>query len=153
MPQNTDAAVELYRSRFEPSEYLQEPYVMVACAALAAEDDERARYLSGPARLSMARLRAGRPTRFPTPEEAAEHEFTAGEEDSIKALSGSAAIGGPETVRAKLDELRGRTGADELMITTMVHDHADRIRSYELIAETYDLPKADAVGAAAMEDR
>ena len=39
------------------------------------------------------------------------------------------------------------------MITTMVHDHADRIRSYELIAETYDLPGADAVGAAAMEER
>jgi luciferase family oxidoreductase group 1 len=153
MPQNTDAAVELYRSRFEPSEYLTEPYVMVACAALAADDDERARYLSGPARLSMARLRAGHPTRFPTPEEAAAHEFTAGEEDSIKALSGSAAIGGPDTVRAKLDALRERTGADELMITTMVHDHADRIRSYELIAETYDLPRADAVGAAAMEDR
>ena len=49
---------------------------MVACAALAADDDERARYLSGPARLSMARLRAGRPTRFPTPEEAAEHDFS-----------------------------------------------------------------------------
>src|SRR5262245_11973497 len=116
MPQNTDAAVELYRSRFEPSEYLSEPYVMVACAALAADDDERARYLSGPARLSMARLRAGHPTRFPTPEEAAAHEFTPGEEDSIKALSGSAAIGGPETVKAKLDTLRERTGADELMI-------------------------------------
>ena len=119
----------------------------------AAEDDERARYLSGPARLSMARLRAGHPTRFPTPEEAAAHEFSAGEEDSINALSGSAAIGGPDTVRAKLDALRERTAADELMITTMVHDHADRIRSYELIAETYDLPRADAVGAAAMEDR
>jgi luciferase family oxidoreductase group 1 len=153
MPQNTDAAVELYRSSFRASEYLAEPYVMVACAALAAADDERARYLSGPARLSMARLRAGRPTRFPTPEEAAAHEFTAGEENSIKALSGSAAIGGPDTVRAKLDALRERTGADELMITTMVHDHADRIRSYELIAETYDLPGADAVGAAAMEER
>jgi luciferase family oxidoreductase group 1 len=153
MPQNTDAAVELYRSRFEPSEYLSEPYVMVACAALAASDDERARYLSGPARLSMARLRAGHPTRFPTPEEAAEHEFSPSEEQSISALSGSAAIGGPDTVRAKLDALRERTGADELMITTMVHDHADRIRSYELIAETYDLPRADAVGVAAMEDR
>ena len=61
------------------------------------------------------------------------------EEQSISALSGSAMIGGPDTVRAKLDALRERTAADELMITTMVHDHADRIRSYELIAEPYDL--------------
>ena len=139
MPRNTDAALELYRTHFHPSEYLSEPYAMVACAALAAEDDERARYLSGPARLSMARLRAGRPTRFPTPEEAAAHEFSAAEEQSVSALSGSAAIGGPDTVRAKLDQLIERTAADELMITTMVHDHGDRIRSYELIAETYEL--------------
>ena len=53
----------------------------------------------------MARLRAGRPTRFPTPEEAAAHEFSAQEEQSVSSLSGSAAIGGPETVRSKLDEL------------------------------------------------
>ena len=44
-------------------------------------------------------------------------------------------IGGPETVKGKLDAFAERTAADELMITTMVHDHADRIRSYELIAE------------------
>ena len=153
MPRNTDAALELYRNHFQPSEDLERPYAMVACAALAAEDDERARWLAGPARLSMARLRAGRPTRFPTPEEAAAHKFSAQEEQSVSSLSGSAAIGGAETVRAKLDELATRTQADELMITTMVHDHADRIRSYELIAETSQLPAAtDTVGATAMEE-
>jgi luciferase family oxidoreductase group 1 len=140
MPRNTDAALELYRTHFRPSEYLDRPYAMVACAALAAEDDERARYLSGPARLSMARLRAGRPTRFPTPEEAAAHEFTPREQESISALSGSAVIGGPQKVREGLDQLIERTAADELMITTMVHDHGDRIRSYELIAQSYELP-------------
>jgi luciferase family oxidoreductase group 1 len=154
MPRNTDAALELYRTHFQPSEYLTEPYAMVACAALAAADDEHARYLSGPARLSMSRLRAGRPTRFPTPEEAAAHEFTAGEEHSISALSGSAAIGSADTVRAKLDSLAERTAADELMITTMVHDHGDRIRSYELIANSYELAGTDAVGAGqTMEER
>jgi hypothetical protein len=57
-------------------------------------------------------------------------------------------------VRAKLDQLVERTAADELMITTMVHDHADRIRSYELIAQTYELSGPDAVGAGAtMEER
>jgi luciferase family oxidoreductase group 1 len=142
MPRNTDVALELYRSHFRPSEYLAEPYAMVAVAAVAASDDERARYLAAPAKLSMARLRAGRPTRFPTPEEAAAHRFSEQEERSVGALSGSAAIGGPETVRAKLDELAERTAADELMITTMVHDHADRVRSYELIAELYGLEPA-----------
>ena len=93
----------------------------------------------------MARLRAGKPTRFPTPEEAAAHDFTAAEEASVSSLAGSAAIGGPETVRAKLDELAGRTEADELMITTMVHDHADRVRSYELIAAGLRARGADGV--------
>ncbi len=147
MPRNTDAALQLYREHFQPSEYLDEPYTMVACAAIAAGDDERARYLSRPAKLSMARLRAGQPTRFPTPEEAAEHEFSPREEQSISALSGSAAIGGPEAVKAKLDELAERTRADELMITTMVHDHADRIRSYELIAELYELDQPQLAAA------
>jgi luciferase family oxidoreductase group 1 len=139
MPHNTDAAMELYRTRFQPSEYLSEPYAIVAAAAIAASDDDRARYLSGPARLSMARLRAGHPTRFPTPEEAAQHDFTASEEASVSHLAGSAAIGSPETVKAKLDDLAQRTQANEVMITTMVHDHADRVRSYELIAEAYNL--------------
>ena len=125
---------------------------MVAVAAICADDDERARYLSGPARLSMARLRAGRPTRFPTPEEAAAHEFSPAEEQSISALSGSAMIGGPDTVREKLEAFIERTAADELMITTMVHDHADRIRSYELIADLYDLAGPGAVATATMED-
>ena len=139
MPQNTDAALELYRENFQPSEFLDEPHAMVAVAAIAAEDDERARWLSGPARLSMARLRAGNPTRFPTPEEAAEHEFTASEEASVKSLSGSAMIGSAETVKAKLEAFAERTAADEIMVTTMVHGHADRIRSYELIAEAVGL--------------
>ncbi len=151
MPHNTDAAMELYRTHFHASEFLDEPYAIVACAAICADDDDRARYLAGPARLSMARLRSGKPTRFPTPEEAAAHDFTAAEDASVSSLAGSAAIGGSETVRAKLDELATRTDADELMITTMVHDHADRVRSYELIADTYDL--AAPMAAAGSENR
>ena len=138
-PRNTLPALELYRSNFRPSDLLDEPHAMVAVAAIVAEDDERARWLSGPARLSMARLRSGMPTRFPTPEEAAEHEFSAAEEASISSLSGSAVIGGPETARAGFEQLLTDTDADELMVTTMVHDHADRIRSYELVAELFGL--------------
>ena len=138
-PRNTLPALELYRSSFRPSEVLEAPHAMVAVAAILAEDDERARWLSGPARLSMARLRSGMPTKFPTPEEAAGHEFSASEEASISSLTGSAVIGGPETARERFDQLLADTVADELMVTTMVHDHADRIRSYELVAELFEL--------------
>ena len=138
-PRNTIPALALYREAFRPSDVLSEPHAMVAVAVVCAADDERARWLAGPARLSMARLRAGRPTRLPSPEEAAAHDFSAAEEASVSPLTGSAAIGGPQTVRAKLDRLIADTEADELMITTMVHDHADRVRSYELVAGAFEL--------------
>jgi luciferase family oxidoreductase group 1 len=142
---NTEPAMELYRRSFQPSEYLSEPYAMVAVAVIAAADDERAKWLAGPARLSMARLRTGRPSRFPSPEEAEAHEFSPDEQAVAKSIGGGQAIGGPETVKARLDDLAARTQADELMLTTMVYDHADRIRSYEIVAELYELPGA-AVG-------
>jgi luciferase family oxidoreductase group 1 len=141
-PRNTVPAVKLYKEAFKPSgapDALAEPYAKVAVAVICAEDDEKARWLAGPARLSFARLRAGNPGRMPTPEEAAEHEFTAQQEASVKQVSGSAVIGGPEKVRAGLEDLAERAGADELMLTTMVHDHADRLRSFELVAEVMEL--------------
>jgi len=146
-PRNTLPALELYRRHFQPSEYLDEPRAMVAVAVIAAEDDERARWLAGPSRLSMARLRTGHPSRFPTPEEAAANPLTPGQQSSIRSLSGSAVIGGPETVRSGLGELIERTVADELMITTMVHDHRDRIRSYEIVADLFALERPAAAGS------
>jgi luciferase family oxidoreductase group 1 len=143
---NTEPALELYRRNFRPSPYLSEPYAMVAVAVICASDDERARYLAGPARLSMARLRTGRPGRFPSPEEAAAHVFTPEEEAVASSIGGGQAIGGPNTVRERLDALAERTSADELMLTTMVHAHSDRIASYERVAELYDLGAAPVPG-------
>ena len=143
-PHNTMPALEIYRNSFRASEHLDEPYAMVALGVICAEDEERARWLAGPARLSFARLRQGRPTRFPTPEEAAAHDFTAQEEAAVKAVSGSAVIGDPDRVREGLLEFAAKTEADELMLTTMVHAHEDRLRSYELVAEAMELaPRAD----------
>jgi luciferase family oxidoreductase group 1 len=139
-PRNTVAAIQLYKGLFQPSQYLDKPYAKVACAVICAEDDERARWLAGPARLSFARLRAGNPGRFPTPEQAADHAYTQQQEASVAEVSGSAVIGDPDKVKLRLEQLREKSGADELMLTTMVHAHEDRIRSYELVAEAMDLP-------------
>ena len=141
-PRNTLPALEAYRARFKPSSRLERPYAMVAVSVLCADDDERARYLAGPARLSMARLRSGRPSKFPSNEEAAAHQFSRAEEATISSMHGSAVIGGPETVKARLQELIDETEADELMVTTMVYEHADRIRSYEMLAELMEIDPA-----------
>ncbi len=136
----TEAAVEAYRSSFRPSQVLDEPYLMLGVAALCADTADRARWLAKPSDLAFLRLRAGRPGRFPTPEEAEAFHPTPAERQLLKAWAGSRIVGDPPTVAAELQALAARHGADELMITTMAHAAADRIRSYELIAEAAALP-------------
>ncbi|MCB0868257.1 MAG: LLM class flavin-dependent oxidoreductase [Solirubrobacterales bacterium] len=132
---NTEAAVALYRSRFEPSAYLDEPKVMIGVGVICADTDEEARWLAGPSRLAFARLRSGRPGKFPSPEEAAAHDFTPNEEAVIGSIAKGHIFGGPETVKAGLDDLVQRTGADELIISTMVYGQQDRLKSFELVSQ------------------
>jgi luciferase family oxidoreductase group 1 len=140
----TEIAARLYREEFEPSIHLAEPYLMLGVAALAADTAEQAKWLSGSTKLAVLRLRQGRPGRYPTPEEAAAFQFTPNEREAVKQFTASHVVGDPETVRVGLDDLVERTGADELMITTMVHSPKDRIRSYELIAEAVGLEPPNA---------
>ena len=133
--QNTLPALALYRQHFRPSRWLREPYAMVAVNAVCADTDERAQWLAGPASLSFLRLRSGRPAPLATPEEAAAYPYTDLERQFIAERQAGQALGSPETVHRQLTDLLARTRADELMLTTMVYDIADRIRSYELIAD------------------
>jgi luciferase family oxidoreductase group 1 len=142
--QNTEPALALYREHFRPSAVLDEPYAMIGVSVLAAETDERAHWLAGSGRLSFVRLRQGRPGRFPSPEEAAAHVFTATDRALLEHWTASAVVGAPATVARELDDLVARTGAQELMVTTLCHDHADRVRSYEIVAELASLAGAPA---------
>jgi luciferase family oxidoreductase group 1 len=137
---NTDAAVAAYREAFRPSEVLTEPYVMLGVTVVCAPTDEEAQWLAGSNRLAFVRLRSGRPGRFPSPEEAAAYQYSPLEEEIARSWTGSHVVGSPERVRKELLELADRTGADELMITSMVHDHQARLRSYDLVADVMDLP-------------
>jgi luciferase family oxidoreductase group 1 len=132
--ENTVPALELYRSHFQPSAALAEPYAMVSVNTVCAETDERARFLAGPQTLSFLRLRQGHPGRLPSPEEAAEYPYSEIERDFVQQRLHGQAIGSPETVRERLGELVDRTGANELMLVTTGYDLADRVRSFELVA-------------------
>jgi luciferase family oxidoreductase group 1 len=140
---NTLPALDLYRDSWRPGPLLADmsqphralPYAMVAAAVLVADTDEHAEWLAGPIRLTMMRLRTGRPAAYPTPQEAAAYPWTDQEWALARQATGSHVVGSPETVRAGLQRLLDATRADELMITTNVHGHADRVRSYELLAE------------------
>ncbi|HVV22961.1 MAG TPA: LLM class flavin-dependent oxidoreductase [Pseudonocardiaceae bacterium] len=132
--ENTLPAAALYRQSFRPSDVLTEPYLMIAAGVIAAEDDERAAWLAGPMALSFLRLRQGRPGVLPTPEEAATHEYTEMEKAVMDDRRRGQILGGPETVRKGVEQLVEATGANELMVTTMVHGFEDRLRSYDILA-------------------
>jgi luciferase family oxidoreductase group 1 len=131
---NTEPALALYRQSFRPSRWLAQPHAMVAVAVICADTDERAQWLSGPAALSFLHLRSGRPQPLATPAEAAAYSYGPGEREMAQQRFADQAIGSPDTVGQKLSGLLGRTGADELMLTTQVYDLADRTHSLELVA-------------------
>ena len=139
-PANTVPALHLYRDRFQPSSSLGEPHAMVAVAVVCADTDERAAWLHGSSRLSVLRLRSGAPGPLPTPEEAAAYPYTPDEQVRVRAFTADHVVGGPDAVRRGLDELLAVTQADELMVTTNVHDHRERLRSFELVAQLAGRP-------------
>ncbi len=136
---NTAAALAVYRDTFRPSAWLEQPYSMIGVGVVCADTDEQAEFLAGPSALSFVRLRTGRPTQMVTPEEVAAYEWTPMEADLRRQWAGPTVRGDATSVRVQLDGLAQRFAVDELMVTTMVHDHADRRRSYELVADAWGL--------------
>jgi luciferase family oxidoreductase group 1 len=133
--ENTLPALALYRERFRPSEVLDEPYAMVCASVIVADTDEHARWIAAPQALSFLKLRAGRPGPLATPQEAADHPYTDLDRLIVEDRLSQQVIGDPSSAKAQLDQLLDDTDADELMVTTMVADQSDRLRSYELLAE------------------
>ena len=140
---NTEPALDLYRESFRPSSVLDEPYTLIGVGAVAAEDEVAARWLTRSAALAMLRLRQGRPAPVPTPEEAAAHPYTEAETEFLEHWTANVVLGAPDDVADGLEALRKRVGADELMVTSHIHGHRARLRSYRLIADAYGLTAAD----------
>ncbi|HXS27373.1 MAG TPA: LLM class flavin-dependent oxidoreductase [Steroidobacteraceae bacterium] len=139
-PEPTRAAIEHYRTHFQPSSRLAAPHVIVALGAICAETDAEANRLGASVRLMGRRLRQGDLRPVPTVEEA-ERELAA--PDPFPRHEGGEwprhVFGSPATVRSGLEALAAALGVDELMIVTIVHEHAARLRSYELLAGAFGL--------------
>ncbi|MHB8646104.1 MAG: LLM class flavin-dependent oxidoreductase [Thermomicrobiales bacterium] len=140
-PDGAAEAMALYREQFTPSESLPEARTILAVSVICADTDERADELASSAELSFLRLRSGQPGLLPSPAEAKAYPYTPAERAQILASRARHVVGGPAAVRARLDELIAQTGADELMVTTMIHAHAERLRSYALLAELFGLTR------------
>ena len=132
-------AVEGYRAAFVPGPELARPHVCVSADVVVAETDECARELAEGYGLWVLGIRSGQGADpYTSSAEARAHRWTEEERALVVDRVDTQVVGSPATVVAQLGALVDLTGADEVVVTTMTHDHADRVRSYALLAEQWD---------------
>ena len=131
-------AAEGYRAAFRPSADLDRPYVSVSADVVVAADEATARELATGYGLWVRSIRSGEGAiAFPTPQQARAHTWTDPDRALVADRVDTQFVGSRKQVAGQLEQLREATDADELIITTITHDHADRVRSYELLAEEW----------------
>jgi len=127
-------AIALYRNQFRPSAQCAKPHVMLGFNVFAADDDEEAAYRATSMQQAFVNLRSGRPAQLPPPRRGYYDQVGAQERALLDSVLTCSAVGAPDTVRQRMAAFIERTGADELMITCQMFDHAQRLRSYEIVA-------------------
>jgi len=128
-----------YREHFKPSPALAEPYAILGAAVIAADTDAQAERIASSADLHYARRAKGEYLPLASPEEVATYPYTPVDRERMARHRARLVVGSIDRVRDRLLALAGATRADELMITTMVYDHAARRHSYELLARAFAL--------------
>ncbi len=134
-PQMMMQALQLYRDNFRPSAQLDRPYVMLGFNVFAADTDEEAHFRATAAQQAFVNLRSGRPSRLPPPQAGYLEALGLPERAMLDSVLSCSAIGAPDTVARQMQDFITRTGADELMITSQIFEHSQRLRSYEIAAQ------------------
>ncbi|OZI75000.1 LLM class flavin-dependent oxidoreductase [Bordetella genomosp. 12] len=140
------AAMRLYRHLFKPSATLARPYSMIGVPVVAAPTDEEARFLSTTQQLKFLSLIRGNRLPLQPPVDTMDGHWNEWERAAVEQKLGAAIVGGPDTVKRKLEDIVARTEADEVMIVSDFYRHEDRLRSYEIVA---GLKQGDGLGRAA----
>jgi luciferase family oxidoreductase group 1 len=133
------AAMTSYRAHFKPSPALARPNAILAIAAVAADTDAEAERLASTVDLNFVRRAKGEYRPLASPEEAAAYDYAPIDRERIRQGRARVFVGAPKTILARLQPFIAATQADEVMITTMIYDHAARRRSYELMAQAFGL--------------
>jgi luciferase family oxidoreductase group 1 len=134
-PAYMQAALHLYRQRFQPSGMLDKPYAMVGLNIVAADTEQEARRLLTTHQQMHVNLIRGVPGQMPPPVDSMDGRWSPMEQASVEATLRASIVGDPDTVRQQLKAFVEETQADELIINTMIHDHSARLRSYEIAAQ------------------
>ncbi len=135
-PDELYRALELYRANFRPSAQLEQPYAMVGANVIAADTDAEARRLFTSAQQAFTNLLRGARGRLAPPIDDIETYWTPLEKAQASRMLACAFVGSPATVRTGLAKFLRDTGADEVIVAAAVYEHAARLRSYELLAQT-----------------
>jgi len=133
------AAMLTYRDRFKPSSARETPYAILACAAICADSEAEAERLASTVDLNFVRRSRGEYLPLASPEEAAAYPYSPAERGVIARNRLRLFVGTKATLLERLSQMITATKADEVMITAMIYDHAARRRSYELLAEAFEL--------------
>jgi luciferase family oxidoreductase group 1 len=141
------AALQTYRNHFKVTSQLTQPHAILTLAVLCCETEERVDELATILDLVLLRRHRGQWAPLPTLAEAKAYPFTELERAQARAHRDRQIVGTPTTVRTRIEALAKQTAADEVMIITMISAHADRLRSYELLAEVFALAPAAVANA------
>jgi luciferase family oxidoreductase group 1 len=132
-------AMTSYRAHFKPSPTLSRPHAILAVAVVAADTDEEAERLAATIDLNFVRRQKGEYLPLASPEEALAYDYAPIDRERIRQGRERLFVGAPKTILARLLPFIAATHADEVMITTMIYDHAARRHSYELMAQAFGL--------------
>jgi luciferase family oxidoreductase group 1 len=136
-PEYLEVALHLYRRDFQPSPQLDKPYVIIGAGLFAADTDAEARRIFTSAQLQFLTMVRGRPGKLPPPVDSIDEMVTPAERAAIDQRTRFAAVGAPETVRRRFREILSETGADEIIATGQIYDHAARLRSFEIAIQAF----------------
>jgi len=145
-PQGMLQAFELYRRNFRPSAQLEQPYAMAGLPVLVAETDAQAKFLASTAQQMFLNMIRNRPVGLLPPVE--KLDWNAFEEAAVESRFAAAIVGSPTSVQQKLEAFLEETQVDEIMVVANTYDHADRLRSYELLADLTGIASRSAEVAA-----
>lgn len=144
-PDHLESALEVYRAHFRPSRHAERPRAIMAINVFAADDRAEAERLRTTMQLAFARLRSGQPGKLPPPVDDIDAVIGARMREAVDRALRISAVGDAAAVRHQLAELIARHRPDEVILTGQIHDHAARLRSFEIAAEVLsDMPAAKA---------
>lgn len=142
-PTDPTPFVRDYIESFKPSENFERPSAILAVSVICGESEEHAEELASSMKLAWVRLRSGKPSPLPSSEEAMAYRYGPAERRLAEVYDSMQIMGDAESARERIERIVDHTGADEIMVTTNVYDHGERLRSYERLAEVFEITASE----------